>query len=379
MVGSLKHEVGTPNPPTTITMESRVLGGVRRVYLQLPDDYAISNHGYPVLLVLDGEWLFELARSHVRFYSEFAAMGVEIPKMIVVGIENVDRDRDYVPTPDRRDKPQFPTAGEADRFLEFLRDELLPRLETDYRATSSRIIVGWSFGGLFALHAAVSMPELFRAYLCIGPSVWWDDEWVAGRFETAAFERPTRMVITVGSEENPGPVYDSTKRLLGRLRSHPIDGLEVTDFEFEGVGHGGGVPHALSRGLRALFPGYRMKVTEDTTIEKVETHYAHLSKRWGFDALPTPWVIQTLAANHWSAGREDEALRALDWYIERNPHESLIHAYRGIYLTRLGRRDDALCALHTALDLEHGRDVPSGVYLRGYCARIAEAERLPAA
>ena len=374
-----KQETGVSNPPLMLTVRSRVLSETRRVYVQLPDEHGRTERSYPVLLVLDGEWVFELARAHVRFYSELVAMGVEIPKMIVVGIENSDRDQNYVPTTDRRDKPQFPTAGEADRFLEFLGDELFPFLETDYRAAANRTVVGWSFGGLFALHAAVAMPELFQAYLCIGPAVWWDGELVVKRFEEATFDRPTRMVITLGVEEKPGPVYDSTKRLVGLLETRQIDELDVTHFEFDGAGHSGAVPLALARGLRALFPRYRMPVDDHTTLEQVKLHYETLSAAWGFDVLPPPWTLQTLAAHRWSAGRKGEAIEALDWYVERNPHESLIHAYRGIYLARQGRREAALAALQTALDLELKLDVPSGVYLRGYRARIAEAEALPTA
>jgi len=377
MVQVLEETVGTPNPPVTLTIRSEVLGEERRIYVQLPVGYGRSKQVYPVLLVLDGEWLFELARSHVQFYSEFAAMGVEIPKMIVVGIENVDRDRDYVPTPDPGPEVQFSTAGEARRFLEFLRDDLFPFLETNYRAAANRTAVGWSFGGLCAFYAAVAMPELFQAYLCIGPSVWWDDDLVVKQFENATFEQPTRMVITLGSDEEGGPVYVSTKRLLANLEASPIEGLAVTHFEFDGVGHGGGVPLAFSRGLRALFPGYRMQVGDDTTLERVEAYYKTLSEAWGFDVRPTPWVLQTLAAKLWDAGRKDEAIEALDWYIARNPNEPLPHGSKGKLLTWQGRREAALAELQTALALELTQPVPCGVYLRGFRERIAEAEKLP--
>ncbi len=377
MAQVLKRTVGTPNPPVTLTIQSEVLGKERRIYVQLPGGYDGSEQRYPVLVVLDGEWLFELARSHVQFYSEFAAMGVETPKMIVVGIENLDRDRDYVPSPDPSDEVQFPTAGDAGRFLEFLRDELFPFLETNYRAAPNRTVVGWSFGGLCTLHAVVAMPDLFQAYLCIGPSVWWDDDLVVKQFEQAAFDRPTRMVITLGSDEEGGPVYVSTKRLLAHLEANPIERLAVTHFEFDGVGHGGGVPLALSRGLRALFPGYRMQVDDDTTLEKVEAYYKTLSEAWGFDVRPTPWVLQTLAARLWDAGRKDEAIEALDWYIARNPNEPLPHGSRGKFLMWQGKREAALAALRTALGLELAQPVPCGVYLRAFRERIAEAEKLP--
>jgi hypothetical protein len=197
------------------------------------------------------------------------------------------------------------------------------------------------------------------------------------QFEKTAFDRPTRMVITLGSDEEGGPVYVSTKRLLANLEANPIEGLAVTHFEFDGVGHGGGVPLAFSRGLRALFPGYRMQVGNDTTLEKVEAYYKTLSEAWRFDVRPTPWVLQTLAAKLWDAGRKCDGIEALDWYIARNPNEPLPHGSRGKYLMWQGRREAALAELKTALDLEQAQPVPCGVYVRGFHERIAEAEKLP--
>ena len=80
----------------------------------------------------------------------------------------------------------------------------------------------------------------------------------------------------------------------------------------------------------------------------------------------------------WAAGEKEEAIAALDWYIERNPCASLVFAYRGIYLASMGKRNDALRDLNTALDVELAQPVPCDVYLRGYRARIAETEALPA-
>jgi hypothetical protein len=42
-----------------------------------------------------------------------------------------------------------------------------------------------------------------------------------------------------------------------------------------------------------------------------------------------------------------------------------------------GKREVALAALQTALDLELAQPVPCGIYLQGFRERIAEAEKLP--
>ncbi len=53
--------------------------------------------------------------------------------------------------------------------------ELLPPIDATYRTTPYRILVGHSFGGLFAFHALVSRPDLFDAYIAVDPSLWWNN------------------------------------------------------------------------------------------------------------------------------------------------------------------------------------------------------------
>lgn len=219
---------GTHNPPITLTLQSRILDEERKIYVQLPEGHDKSNADFPVLIVLDGEWIFEVARANTRFYSEHHAMDTAIPKMIVVGIENHDRDKDYVPTPDPDDPPTFPTAGEANNFLRFLKEELFPLIEKDYKAAPSRAVVGWSYGGLLAMYSALEMPELFNAYLCIGPAIWWEDDLVVKMYEQAKFEKTKRMVITLGSGEEGSWVHTSTTKLLEQLKQNPIEGLEIS-------------------------------------------------------------------------------------------------------------------------------------------------------
>lgn len=375
MARLVKREVGAPHPAETLTLQSEILGQERRVYVQTPSSYDETAHVYPLLLVLDGEWLFELARAHVRFYSEHQAMGFEIPRMIVVGVENVDRDTDYVPTPDPAENPVFPTAGKADQFLKFLRDELFPLLDAQYRVAPGRVVVGWSFGGLCAAYAAIATPGLFDAHLCISPAVWWDDERILRQFEKTTLDRPKRMVFTLGAEEVDGCVYDSTKKLLSQLERDPIEHLSVTHLEFEGAGHTLGVPLALGQGLRALFPGYRPLVTnEGFSLAELRTRYAELSDAWGFDVEPSASVVLLSAQYRQKAGQPEQALEILDWYLDRYKTHSLIHFQRGAILASLGTDARGLDAYRAALAVECRLRVPNDVYVRAYRSRISKAE-----
>lgn len=78
------------------SLQSEVLNETRSFQLYLPPSYhkyKTSKH-YPVILVLDGERLFDVTRSQVHFLSQTA----KIPEAIVVGISNTNRTRDFTPT-----------------------------------------------------------------------------------------------------------------------------------------------------------------------------------------------------------------------------------------------------------------------------------------
>ncbi len=351
--------VGTPNPPHTISFHSKLLGETRRVYVQLPHDYGRSNQRYPVLVVLDGEWLFELARAHARYYADYEAAQPTIPPMIVVGLENVHRDRDYTPTPDSGKEYVFDGAGGAGRFLDFLETELLPLLDARYRTASSRTLVGWSFGGLFTIHAAIERPALFDAYLAIGPAVWWDGEREVARFHSMKVESPKRMVVTLGSGEKGGWVHDASTRLIEAVASKPIPGLHFESLEIEGTGHTWSVSAAIDKGLRRLHDGYLPP--DDTALPDlaaVDSYYELLSERWDYPVAAPYTVLQNLVLSGWKERDPEVTVALLDEIVRRYPVEPGAHYFLGRALKKAGRPEEGITAVEKALGLETSRAQP---------------------
>jgi predicted alpha/beta superfamily hydrolase len=72
---------------------------------------------------------------------------------IVVAIRNTNRGRDMDP------------EGGADNFIRFIKSELAPYVEKNYRTDGSRVLAGQSFSALFALYAFLKEPDLFDACL----------------------------------------------------------------------------------------------------------------------------------------------------------------------------------------------------------------------
>ena len=65
------------------------------------------------------------------------------PEMIIVAIENTNRNRDMMPVVAK----DYPGPSRAEAFLGFLEKELIPDIEKTYRTTQPRILLGKSLSG----------------------------------------------------------------------------------------------------------------------------------------------------------------------------------------------------------------------------------------
>jgi uncharacterized protein len=184
-----------------LKIESKILDEKKIVVVIPPFNYKDRpDEKYPVVYVLDpGNNLFAV-NGIVNYYSDVLKI---MPKMIVVGIVTNDREHDMLPVP----KPDFPTGGGADKFLDFIDSELTHSIDSLYPANSSRCIIGHSAGGLFAIYALQNRPELFDSFIAIDPSLWYDDESCV--LKTAEFFKSRKdikksLFISISEEKNMG-------------------------------------------------------------------------------------------------------------------------------------------------------------------------------
>ena len=153
-----------------VSFESKVLNERKTIVIIPPYNYKDRpDEKFPVVYVLDpGNNLFATF-GIVNYYSDMLKI---MPSMIIVGIVSNDREKDYLPTPSK----EQPTGGGADKFLHFIKSELVTFIDSTYPANSERCIIGHSAGGLFAIYTLENQPELFDSFICIDPSLWYDDQ-----------------------------------------------------------------------------------------------------------------------------------------------------------------------------------------------------------
>lgn len=205
-----------------IVIRSDILGEDRTLWVGLPADYAHNERVYPVLYLLDGAENFTMASGVIDFLSRERGGKRRIPELIIIGIENSDRVRDLTPAASDKDSsgfvlPGHETSGGAAAFLEFIETELAPEIERRYRADEDRIIVGHSYGGLFALYTLLERPSLFSKIIAIDPSLYFADMALVKRLREMAQSDPGAFSGAVFISIADHPATDEFVTMVGGI------------------------------------------------------------------------------------------------------------------------------------------------------------------
>lgn len=236
-------------------LKSLATGRDYDIYVRLPDQYAREQgKKYPVLYVLDGQWDFKLLDSIQSglLYDKF------VPEMIIVGITYSGEDADYGALRAMDYTPVHETfvsgSGDAPKFFAFLKEQLIPFIESNYRAEADqRTLMGSSYGGTFTLYALFSEPGLFDGYISASPVVVYGDRFAFK--QEADFARnhkdlPVRLFLSVGGAEE---LRQPVEEFMQVLSERNYTGLEMETRIIEGERHAGNKPEAYNRGLRFIF------------------------------------------------------------------------------------------------------------------------------
>lgn len=235
--------------------------------IALPDGYDESNARYPVVYTLDSEYSFAITRNILDHLSRRG----DIPAAVIVGIGypgdegyRRNRTRDYTPThvPVGGYGPRHQAfSGGGQRFREFLERELVPFIDRLYQTTDRRILVGHSYGGLFASWTALTRPALFQGYIVVSPSLWYDEGLVFSVERQLATmpeaDLPVRMYLAVGDREISAEhnMVADLRRFASTLLSRDYRGLRLKWRIERDETHNSVFPGALSDGLRFVLEG----------------------------------------------------------------------------------------------------------------------------
>jgi hypothetical protein len=347
-----------PPTPQRLDIRSKVLNEDRVIWVRVPPGYEQSKSLYPVLYETD-------APGHVNEtggINDFLVNNDRMPPVIIVGITNTDRTRDLTPSHDDTKNPDgtaaFPTSGGSNKFLEFIQTELIPEVEKRYRTAPYRIFTGHSLGGLFAIHALITRPNLFDAYIAVSPSLQWDN----GRtlHEAQQFfkreELKKTFFFSLASEGNtPNPMGENFEQLGKTLAAGAPKGLIWESARYPDEDHGSTTLRAHYAGLKKVFDGWQVPRDEKTGIiagglQGVEQHYRKLSERYGYTVIAPENTLNNLGYQLMGS-QHDEAVAVFKRNVELYPDSANVYDSLGEGLEAAGKYEEAKKNFEKAIEM----------------------------
>lgn len=354
-------------------LRSSALDGELRSYrVQLPDDYATSpDRRHPTLYLLDGATQFE----HVAATTRFLARHGEIPAPIIVAIDSGKRVRDFTQT----DWPQmWVGGGGAARFKRFFADELIPRIERDYRVDGYRILSGHSAGGQFALHCLATAPGLFRAHIALAPSLDWDGDLPNRELARALADGGARdgTFLYLAYADDFDDALARDEALVRTLRERAPAWLRWRARGYPDETHGGIALPAHIDALRGLYAGYRFH--NDLYARGpgyAQTHFDALSRTLDWPVAVPEDVINRFGYAALEQGRLDDARALFERNVRDRPNSANAHDSLADALARQGRWPDALRAVRRAIELAERHGDPRRSEYADHLSRLAGQAR----
>lgn len=343
---------------------SEKLGQERELKIQLPRNYNPEEAiEYPLVIVLDGDYLFEPVIGNTDYQSYWG----DIPKCIVVGINQRDtRNNDLL-----YDQDTYFPAHEGAKFFEFIGMELIPYIESKYLASDFRIAVGHDKSANFINYYLFKNVPVFRAYISISPDL-------APEMQNRALakiptlQRDTFYYLATG-ENDIDELKQPIAELNGQMNLVTNPRFHYRFDNFEDADHYSLVGLAIPKALNDIFSFYKPISMEEyrdqvltfsgTPFEYLEKKYEDIEVFYGFEKKVVENDLRAIAA---AAKKNDDvdSLRELSKLASKEYPESMISAwYAGMYHEMDGNIRKALQNYQSGLLLDESEFIVKDMLL----------------
>ncbi|WP_320052466.1 alpha/beta hydrolase-fold protein [uncultured Acetobacteroides sp.] len=369
---------------STEKIHSTILNEDRTVWVYLPGSLAgdvSSSTKYPVVYLLDGETHFYSVVGLIQQLSS-ANGNTVFPEMIVVGIRNTDRRRDFTPT--HVASPFFPlvdssfasVSGGGSRFFSFVEKELIPYIESKYPTQPYRMLIGHSLGGLAVMDALLNHTELFSSYVAIDPSAWWDSGWVLQQapkvLPQKSFEGKSLFLgiantmprgMDVAAAKKDTSLFTSHFRCVLKLdtllRQNQANHLKYASKYYSDESHTTVPLIAEYDALHSIFDYYTLNLTpedfmtfSEETLKRIENHYEVISKNLGYTICFPEMMASGLGYALLGQRRLKESELVFSANVRNYPNSYSVHDAMGDYYSVTGKLEKAVACYTKALSIK---------------------------
>lgn len=344
--------------------QSSRLGEKRDIKIQLPRNYNPEEKiEYPLIIVLDGDYLFEPVTGNVDYQSYWG----EMPKCIVVGVnQSTTRAKDF-----HYDESQFFPSQDGADFFEFLGMELVPYIEGKYNVSDFRIVMGHDLSANFINYYLFKDKPMYRAFVSFSPDL-------APEMKTRLHQRLSTLDVDTfyylsTADNDIARLHKNIFEADALLKTLDNPKVHYRFDNFIDADHysmvGLGIPKALNQIFDLYKPinikEYNEKVLtyEGSPYEYLEKKYKDIEFFYGFEKKVVENDFKAIAA---ASNKKDdiESLKELSKLAKKEYPDSMISSYyMGMYYEKDNNLKKALQYYNSGLLLEPSEFIDKDVLL----------------
>lgn len=265
-----------------VIMQSKALNQEREILVYTPADYDLRIHEhFNVIYVFDSQIreFFDYTTSIVSFLTNgdnsFIVVGITSPFN-----EELDYSRinDFLPILETESTiARFGlSSGNADNFLNYISEEVMPYINSNYITLNHNIAIGHSLGATFILYSFLQKPNLFGNYIAISPNLANDEGKLGNQlinFDYTSLKNPTFIYLSNADE---GVEYwKDWKPIREKVYSYFKNSLKggniaVEIGEFPNETHWNTFPPSLNKALDYYFKNIQGKQEKELSREEYE-------------------------------------------------------------------------------------------------------------
>lgn len=346
--------------------DSYKLGEKRGIKIQLPHNYnGDADMKYPVVIVLDGDYLFEPFVGNINYQAYWD----EIPDCIVVGVNQATtRESDF-----EFSEETFLPSNDGAAFFEFISMELLPYINAEYNTSLFKIIAGHDLAANFINYYIFKEEPLFDAYIAISPDFALETtNRLSLRLSNLEIEKRLFYYLATADGDIKS-LRTSILKVNSKLKSISSPKLLYKFDDFVDSNHytlvGQAIPNALNEIFQPYKPISKKEYLEElldytgTTFEYLQKKYDDIEYFYGLKKEVIENDLRAIAAA--CEKRDDyESLLKLAKLARKTYPDSMIGAYYyGIYYDAIGSYKKALQRFESGLLLKSSQFIDKDVLL----------------
>lgn len=346
-------------------IESEVFGDTRSVSVSTPVGYNAKdkNTSYLVAYLFDGQFTpyFSMVNSVIQYYSQ---VGDGVP-MIVISIHTKQRSVEFTPKAihEETTKGWDGNCGNAGKLTQYIREEVIPQVESKYNVKPYRLAIGHSLGGTYVLTELFKKNSLFKGAIAASPNMVYDKEQIVEQGKTFMEKNPKTNAFVYCAAGNEGKMENNFRKSLEKLNVYALKNMDFNmccmDWKYDfmtGATHMRTFLPTFDEGYLRFSKNWIMTETRSDLIAKSDTplegflgYYEGISAFAGFENLPNNNDYNNFAYTLDYFKKYEDAIIVLDKAITLFPNDANLHDSKGEMLEKSGDEKAANASFKMAI------------------------------